>query len=92
MSDKEVLTSEDLKASLVDSPIPSRKESDLLELPLGEGFNLEDHLNRIQCHYLRRAIQEAGGVKTKAASLLGLKSYQAMDAQIKRLNVDLGRP
>ncbi len=89
MTDKEKLAPDDIKAALTESPKFSLNKIDLLEMPLGDGFNLEEHLNSIQRHYLRRAMQEASGIKTKAASLLGIKSYQAMDAQIKRLNVDL---
>jgi hypothetical protein len=32
-------------------------------------------------------MDEAGGVKARATRLLGLKSYQALDAQLERLNV-----
>jgi DNA-binding NtrC family response regulator len=60
----------------------------VLEQPLGDGFNLEEHLKSIQRYYLRRAMEEADGVKTRAADLLGLASYQALDAQLKRLKVD----
>ncbi len=63
-------------------------ELNVLEQPLGDGFNLEEHLKSIQRHYLRRALEEAGGVKTRAADLLGLASYQALDAQLKRLKVE----
>jgi transcriptional regulator with PAS, ATPase and Fis domain len=89
MAEKEILFPEDIKAALIQYPSLSRKKVDLLEVPLGDGFDLEEHLNGIHRHYLHRAMQEAGGVKTRAASLLGIKSYQAMDAQIKRLNVEL---
>ncbi|MFM8250531.1 MAG: sigma-54 interaction domain-containing protein [Planctomycetota bacterium] len=57
-------------------------------LPLGDGFNLEEHMNQIQRSYLKRAMQEAGGVKARAARLLGIKSYQTLDAQLKRLDLD----
>jgi DNA-binding NtrC family response regulator len=59
----------------------------VLEQPLGDGFNLDEHLKTIQRHYLRRAMEQARGNKTRAADLLGLASYQALDAQLKRLNV-----
>ena len=59
-----------------------------LEQPLGEDFNLQEHLNEIHRHYLRRAMQEAGGVKTRASKLLGILNYQTLDAQLKRLQVE----
>jgi DNA-binding NtrC family response regulator len=58
-----------------------------MDRPLGDGFDLEEHLNSIHCHYLRRAMQEARGVKSRAAKLLGLKNYQTLDARLKRLKV-----
>jgi DNA-binding NtrC family response regulator len=63
----------------------------LLERPLGDGFNLDEYLKAIHRHYLRRAMEEAQGVKTRAAKLLGMASYQALDAQLKRLGVTLPR-
>jgi hypothetical protein len=33
-------------------------------------------------------MEEAEGVKTRAADLLGLASYQALDAKLKRLDVE----
>ncbi|MCP5461897.1 MAG: sigma-54-dependent Fis family transcriptional regulator [bacterium] len=89
MSEKEIITPEDIKAALIETFGSRRASEDLLEKPLGDGFNLEEHLNSVHRHYLRRAMQEANGVKTRAAELLGLNSYQAMDAQIERLKVDL---
>jgi transcriptional regulator with GAF, ATPase, and Fis domain len=32
-------------------------------------------------------MEESGGVKAKAARLLGMKNYQTLDAQLKRLGV-----
>jgi transcriptional regulator with GAF, ATPase, and Fis domain len=58
-----------------------------MELPLGDGFNLEEHLNSVRTHYLRRAMEEASGVKAEASRLLGMTNYQTLDAQIKRLGV-----
>jgi transcriptional regulator with PAS, ATPase and Fis domain len=60
----------------------------LLDRPLGDNFKLEDLLNDIQRHYLRRAMSEAHGVKTQAARLLGIDKYQTLTAQLKRLKVD----
>ena len=56
--------------------------------PLGGGLDLEEHLNDIRRSYLRRAMKEARGVKVKAARLLGMKNYQTLDAQLKRLEVE----
>lgn len=55
---------------------------------LGDGFSLEELLNSVHRKYLRRAMEESRGVKAKAARLLGIKNYQTLDAQLKRLGVD----
>jgi len=62
---------------------------DVLEHPLGDDFNLQEHLNGIHRHYLRRAMQESGGVKSRASRLLGIPNYQTLDAQLKRLGVEI---
>jgi DNA-binding NtrC family response regulator len=59
-----------------------------LEHPLGDGFDLEEHLKSIQRHYLRRGMQESRGVKVEAARLLGYKNYQTLAAQLDRLGVE----
>jgi len=41
-------------------------------LALGGTFNLETHLDGIERRYLLAALEQAGGVKTRAAELLGL--------------------
>jgi transcriptional regulator with GAF, ATPase, and Fis domain len=54
---------------------------------LGQDFDLEEFLNDIRGKYLRMAMEEADGVKAKAARLLGMKNYQTLDAQLKRLAI-----
>jgi len=87
MTEGNVLGKNDLVASLGEFH-ESRAAEDLLERSLGDGFDLEELLNELRRHYLRRAMAEAHGVKTHAARLLGLRSYQDLDAKLKRLNVD----
>jgi DNA-binding NtrC family response regulator len=86
MADEEVLQRRDLAAAVADAP-GGVETANPLERSLGDGFVLEDHLADIHRRYLERAMAEAGGVKTKAAQLLGMKSYQTLDAQLKRLKV-----
>jgi DNA-binding NtrC family response regulator len=57
------------------------------EQPLGDGFDLDDYLKAIHRHYLRRAMEQSGGVKAEAARLLGYKNYQTLAAQLDRLGV-----
>ena len=86
MTDGEVIERTDVADAIAE--VPGKETVDLLELPLGEGFSLEEHLEEIQRHYLRRAMEEAGGVKKRAAELLGYRNYQTLAAQLDRLEVD----
>lgn len=56
----------------------------ILDRPIGNGFSLKGLLDMVESHYLKRAMQEAGGVKTKAADLLGLGSYQTLNNWLDR--------
>jgi DNA-binding NtrC family response regulator len=87
LSDKPSLTRADIAAALGEMPQVGTFVSLSLERSLGDGFNLREYLNDLQASYLRRAMEESNGVKTKAASLLGYDNYQTLDAQLKRLNV-----
>ena len=60
----------------------------LITFEIGIRF-LTDFLEEIQRHYLIRSMKESGGVKTKAAELLGYKNYQTLAAQLERLKVEL---
>jgi transcriptional regulator with PAS, ATPase and Fis domain len=88
MSDADVLNKVDLEAALGEMPQLPGNRLDSLEYPLGDGFDLEKHLNDIQRHYLRRAMEAARGVKAEASRLLGIAKYQTLDAQLKRLGVN----
>lgn len=85
MTDEEVIDRRDLTDAIAE--VPGRRTVDLQELSLGEGFSLERHLEEIQRHYLQRAMEEAGGVKRRAAELLGYRNYQTLAAQLERLGI-----
>jgi transcriptional regulator with PAS, ATPase and Fis domain len=88
MSDKDDIGADDLTAAIAEMPTGRLSMDHPLELPLGDGFSLEKHLEAIHRHYLHRAMREAAGVKSKAARLLGMQNYQTLDAQLKRLCVE----
>lgn len=87
LTDGKIIGRKELAASIAEMPDSGNRGSGILDRPLGDEFDLEEHLNDIQRQYLRRAMEESGGVKTRAARLLGMKSYQTLDAQLKRLGV-----
>lgn len=91
MADADVLERADLEASMGQAPAVPGDRVDAMAQPLGDGFDLEKHLNSIRKHYLQRAMDEAQGVKAEASRLLGIANYQTLDAQLKRLKVPLSR-
>jgi transcriptional regulator with PAS, ATPase and Fis domain len=86
MTDEDVIERADFVEALTD--VPGKPTINLMEIPLGEGFSLEEHLEEIQRHYLKRALSEAKGIKKRAAELLGYRNYQTLAAQLDRLGVE----
>ncbi|HEY8375717.1 MAG TPA: sigma 54-interacting transcriptional regulator [Nannocystis sp.] len=76
---------DDIREALLATP--AARETALLARPLGDGFRLQALLDDISRHYLRRALAEAGGNKTRAAELLGLGSYQTLTNWLTRLGL-----
>lgn len=76
----------DIAAAIAD--LPGKKSSDVLDCPLGGDFSIEEKLEEIHAHFIRRAMTEAGGKVTKAAKLLGMKHYQTLSAQLDRMGID----
>lgn len=87
LTDGKTIGKGEIASALSEMPNLDSKTGDLLNLPLGDGFDLHDHLNMIHSHYLGRAMEEANGTKTKAAQLLGIPNYQTLAAQLERLDV-----
>ena len=88
MAEGDAIQKHDITDAVAEMVAEASFADNALEQPLGEDFNLQEHLNEIHRHYLRRAMNEAGGVKTRASKLLGIPNYQTLDAQLKRLNVE----
>jgi DNA-binding NtrC family response regulator len=88
LAEAPTLDRSDLVAALGEMPVENRALASPLDRPLGGDFDLEEFLNKIHASYLRRAMEEAKGVKAEAARLLGIKHYQTLDAQLKRLKID----
>ena len=88
MCERLVIEVGDVKAAIADVP---GKTSGLFDQELGSGFCLQTLLEDVHRKYLERAMEEADGVKTKAAELLGMSSYQTLDAQLKRLKARVSK-
>jgi DNA-binding NtrC family response regulator len=87
MTDGDVIERQDLADAIAE--MPGKATTDLMQQPLGDGFNLTEFIKEVQQQYILRAMKESGGVKTKAAQLLGYKNYQTLAAQLHRLQVQI---
>jgi transcriptional regulator with PAS, ATPase and Fis domain len=63
--------------------------AEVLNRPLGAGFDLKRLLDDVAVHYLTRAMEESKGNKTEAARLVGLPSYQTLTNWLERYGVAL---
>jgi DNA-binding NtrC family response regulator len=70
------VSAEDVREALL--PTRPAKSQEVLGRPLGGGFSLPEMMRDVARHYLKRAMHDAGGNKTKAAELVGLPSYQTL--------------
>ena len=59
----------------------------ILDRPLGNALDLRRLQADVARHYLERALEEAGGNKSKAAKLIGLPSYQTFSNWLKKYGV-----
>jgi len=79
LSDKSILQGPDL---LIDPPPAVRVEPSALP-EIGAGFSLETYIADTRHLLIQRALDQAGGNKSKAARLLGI-SPQAVHAHLKQ--------
>ncbi|PNU18525.1 AAA family ATPase [Geothermobacter hydrogeniphilus] len=83
----EVIQEEDVRRALL--PGITEDKDDILSRPLGEGFNIQELQAFLSSHYIRRALEESGGNKSRAAALLGLKNYQTLNNWMVKYEVEL---
>ena len=68
-------------------PMITTDNDNLLDRPLSQGVKLPELMEKIAQHYLKRALNEANGNKTKATELVGLPSYQTFSNWLKKYHV-----
>lgn len=87
-SEGQTLTVDDIREAMM--PPPNASSSDVLNRPLGKELSLPLLMGDVARHYLDRALEEAGGNKTRAAELVGLASYQTFTNWMKKYGVRAG--
>jgi transcriptional regulator with PAS, ATPase and Fis domain len=76
---------EDIREAML--PMAQPGDDGLLGKPLDDGINLLDLMEKLAQHYLKRALSEVNGNKTKAAELLGFSNYQTFTNWLKKYRV-----
>lgn len=75
-SPTEVIDADSAKQALL---IATDSDTAILGRPIDNGFSLNGLLDMVAVHYLKRAMLESGGIKAKAANLLGFENYQTLN-------------
>jgi transcriptional regulator with GAF, ATPase, and Fis domain len=56
-----------------------------------KGIDFEEEIKSFEIHLIERALEQTGGNQLRAARLLKLK-HTTLNAKIKRLGIELGKP
>ena len=78
------ISKEDMRREI--QPIVNRSDP-ILDLPISDGVNLQELTSIVEKHYIAQALKETGHNKTKAADLLGFKSYQNLTNKMESLDI-----
>jgi len=81
-SSESVIGLEDMQDAVI--PSSGNISDNLLNQTIGNGFHLPALMQRMASHYLKRALAETNGNKTKAAEMLGISNYQTLSNWIKK--------
>ena len=81
-----IIDLEDIRDAML--PMAPAGDDGLLGRPLDDGINLSNLMEKLAQHYLKRALAEVSGSKTKAAELLGFSNYQTFTNWLKKYRVN----
>jgi len=83
----ETIEIDDIHEALLPVSSSQKNHEKILNRSLGNGFSLPDVLSNVACHYLKRAVAESKGNKTKIASMVGLANYQTASNWLKKYGI-----
>ena len=85
-SDDDSIGMEVMREAILEAP-KTASASDVMNLPIEDGVQLEPLMSRVAQHYLKKALEHTHGNKTRAAELLSLGSYQTLTNWMKRYDI-----
>lgn len=86
LADGADITAKETEAALF-QPI-SRSGENILQRRLSDEFSLSEILAEVESHYLKRAVEQAQGNKSKAAKLLGLANHQTLTNKLEKHRIE----
>lgn len=81
----DLIAAHDIEQALFKLP---QAEVDVLAMDVSQGIDLQEVISNVAGHYLRKALTISGNNKTRAASLLGLKSQQTLSNWMDKYDIE----
>ncbi|MCX2782238.1 sigma 54-interacting transcriptional regulator [Microbulbifer thermotolerans] len=78
------ITAADIRQALFHLP---EWNNDLMNKDVSKGIDIQGIIGEVVRHYIRKALQQSGQNKTRAAQLLGLKNYQTLNNWMEKYGV-----
>jgi transcriptional regulator with PAS, ATPase and Fis domain len=86
-SQHDVLDKQAIEDAMLPTALENITDCNILNRQFKDGFDLEEVIAEVACHYLERAMKVTGGNKSKAAKMLNFNSYQCLDGWLKKYHV-----
>ena len=83
----ETIGAESIRESIAEPEFVAGAGDPVLGRSLDEPIDLQELLDDVAQHYLKRALTAAGGNKSRAASLVGFKHYQTFSNWLEKYRI-----
>ena len=87
-NDEDVIGEETISNSILNLTSNNSSKDTILDRTIDQGIELQDILNEVGKHYIKRALDSTHGNKTKTAALLGFSNHQTLSSWMKRCGVE----
>ncbi len=83
-SDSKEIKEVDIKEAMFEQPIVDKN---IFTKDFDKNFNISKIMDEVKVFYIKKAMQESNGSKTKASKLLGLSNYQTLTNWLERYRI-----